>query len=84
MTDKEILKGFSEHFQTGRLFSESNVLVLMSYARGDALKMLKEKLPTEEDIETEIIEGCYNGNPEIRRGIRMGARLVVDMINKLI
>ena len=35
MTDKEILKAFQEQFQTGRLFTESNVLVLMGMARGE-------------------------------------------------
>jgi hypothetical protein len=38
MTDKEILKGFQEQFQTGRLLTESNVLVLMGYARREAKK----------------------------------------------
>ncbi len=34
-TDRELLEGFKEQFQTGRLFTESQVLVLMGYARGE-------------------------------------------------
>ena len=34
-TDKEILKAFQEQFGTGRLFTESQVLVLMGMARGE-------------------------------------------------
>jgi hypothetical protein len=34
-TDKEIMKAFQEQFNTGGLFTESQVLVLMGYARGD-------------------------------------------------
>lgn len=40
-TDKELMKAFQEQFQTGRLFTESNVLVLMGYARGEAVKDMK-------------------------------------------
>lgn len=34
-TDKEIMVAFQEQFNTGRLFTESNVLVLMGMARGE-------------------------------------------------
>jgi hypothetical protein len=42
-TDRELLKAFREQFNTGGLFTESNVLVLMSYARGDERKLNKGK-----------------------------------------
>jgi hypothetical protein len=86
MTDKEILKGFQEQFQTGGLFTESNILVLMGYARGDAKKMILQRLPTDDDIELEIINNWYptygnqNDNARVREGIRIGAKMVRDLI----
>ncbi|HLN56107.1 MAG TPA: hypothetical protein VK207_08945 [Bacteroidales bacterium] len=38
-TDKELLEGFRTQFNTGRLFTESNVLVLMGMARGEEKKV---------------------------------------------
>jgi hypothetical protein len=37
-TDKDLLKAFREQFNTGGMFSESNVLVLMGMARGEERK----------------------------------------------
>lgn len=90
MTDKKIITGFREQFQTGKLFTGSNVLVLMGYARGDARKMIKEKILTKEDIEQELIETEYptfgneTDNARFRTGIRFGAALVIDYMNKLL
>jgi Icc-related predicted phosphoesterase len=89
MTDKEILKGFQEQFQTGGLLTESNVLVIMGYTRGDARKCLIEKLPSDEDIELEIIDNHYPtygnqlDNSHVREGIRIGSRFVRELIKKL-
>jgi hypothetical protein len=37
-TDKDLLKAFQEQFNTGGMFSESNVLVLMGMARFEERK----------------------------------------------
>jgi hypothetical protein len=45
-TDKELLEGFRTQFNTGHLFTESQVLVLMGYARAEARKEPRvKKLP---------------------------------------
>jgi hypothetical protein len=90
MTDKEILKGFQEQFNTGRLLTESQALVLMGMARGDARKELLSRLPKEDDIEMDIIDNWYptygnqNDNVKVREGIRIGARKVRDFITKIL
>jgi hypothetical protein len=84
MTDKKILEGYEEQFNTGHLLTESHVLVLMSYARGDAKKMLKEQLPDEDDIEAELIDDDYPGNPEYRKGYRKGAGIILKYLRKLL
>lgn len=84
MKNKEILEAYEEQFNTGHLLTESHVLVLMGYARGDAKKMLKEQLPDEVDIETELIDDDYPGNPEYRKGYRKGAGMILKFIKKLI
>lgn len=38
-TDKELLDAFREQFNTGHLYTESNVLVLMGMARGEERKI---------------------------------------------
>lgn len=43
--DKELLKAFREQFNTGHLYTESQVLVLMGYARGEARKELRAPEP---------------------------------------
>lgn len=86
MTDKEILKGFREQFSTGRLLTESNVLVLMGYARGDARVMMRDLLPDADDIESELILTEYPtfgnepDNARFRTGVRFGAAMVLDLI----
>jgi hypothetical protein len=42
-TDKEIMKAFQEQFNTGRLLTESQVLVLMGYARAEEKRKLQVK-----------------------------------------
>jgi len=88
MTDKEILKGYQEQFNTGGLLSESHVLVLMGYARGDARQMLKDLLPAEDDIERELIDsnGSLNSDSAVsyRMGYRKGSNMILDLIRKLL
>ncbi len=84
MTDKEILKGYKEQFNTGGLLSEIHVLVLMGYTRGDARQMLKEQLPTENDIELELMEETRSGNADFRIGYRTGAESILKLIRKLL
>lgn len=84
MTDKKILEAYKEQFNTGHLLTESHVLVLMAYARGDAKKMLKEQLPDEDDIENELIDDDYPGNPEYRKGYRKGSGMILKFIRKLL
>lgn len=38
LTNRELLVAFEEQFNTGRLFTESQALVLMGYARGEGRK----------------------------------------------
>lgn len=48
-TDKEMMLAFQEQFNTGRLFTETQVLVLMGYARGEERRQLAtEKKQSEE------------------------------------
>jgi hypothetical protein len=48
-TDKELLDAFKDQFSTGRLFNETQVLVLMGHARGEERSKPKpEKEPIEE------------------------------------
>ena len=84
MTDKEILKGYQEQFNTGGLLSESHVLVLMGYARGDARQMLKGLLPTENDIELELMEENMSGKAEFRIGYRSGSGMILRFLKKLL
>ena len=53
--NKEIMLAYEEHFNTGKLFTETHVLVLMGYARGEAVKMkwipVSEKLPSAQQKE---------------------------------
>jgi hypothetical protein len=84
MTDKQLLETYEEQFNTGHLLTESHVLVLMGYARGDARQMLKEQLPTEEDIEMEMMEEDRSGNADFRIGYRSGSGMILRFLKKLL
>jgi hypothetical protein len=47
-TDKELLEAFREQFYTGHLFNETQVLILMGYARGDASTPIRNDEKSEE------------------------------------
>jgi len=88
-TNKEIMLAYEEQFNTGKLFTETHVLVLMGYARGEARKELMKKLPTPENVELEIIDNYYPtygnqlDNAHVREGLRLGSKFVIDWIKRL-
>jgi len=53
-TDKELLKAFQEQFNTGRLFTESNVLVLMGIARGEERRNKQPPCPPARELNTDV------------------------------
>jgi hypothetical protein len=68
ITDKELLRAFQEQFQTGRLLSESNVLVLMAMARGEAKKDIASRfflLPRAEAL-LDCSSDCTPGGPNCK------------------
>lgn len=87
-TNKQLLKGFKSQFNTGRLFTEAQVLILMGYARGDARKTLKDLLPAEDDIERELIDSNGSSNSDsvvnYRMGYRSGSKMILDLVKKLL
>jgi hypothetical protein len=87
-TNKQLLEGFKSQFNTGRLFTESQALILMGYARGDTRKMIKDLLPAENDIERELIDsnGSSNSDPAVsyRVGYRKGSKMILDLVKKLL
>lgn len=88
-TNKEIMLAYEEQFNTGKLFTESHVLVLMGYAKGEARRELMSKVPTPEDVEMEVIENYYPtygnqlDNARVREGFRIGSKFVIDKILRL-
>jgi hypothetical protein len=88
-TNKEMMLAYEEQFNTGKLFIEAHVLVLMGYARGEARRELTSKLPKPEDVEMEIIENYYPtygnqlDNAHVREGFRLGSKFVIEWIKKL-
>jgi hypothetical protein len=84
MTDKEIIERFKIQFITERPFTESQALILMDYARGDVRETIKDLLPTEEDVEFELIDEEESGNQHYRKGYRAGAGKVLKLIGNLL
>ncbi len=62
-TDKEILKAFQEQFNTGKLFTESNVLVLMGMARGEERRQATVDRQPEKEPEN-VCLACGHMNEE--------------------
>ncbi|OGX23350.1 MAG: hypothetical protein A3K54_00095 [Omnitrophica WOR_2 bacterium RBG_13_44_8] len=87
--NKEMMLAYEEQFQTGKLFTENHVLVLMGYARGEARREIMAKLPTQEDVEMEIIDNYYPtygnqlDNAHVREGFRLGSKFIIEWIKKL-
>lgn len=88
-TNKEMMLAYQEQFNTGKIFTEAHVLVLMGYARGEARQELMAQIPTPEDVEMEIINQYYPtygnqlDNARVREGFRLGAKFVIDKIKRL-
>jgi hypothetical protein len=61
-TDKQLLIAFRDQFNTGRMFTESQVLTLMGYARGEATKQESPGITVLERI-NDIFQEEFSGHP---------------------